>query len=226
MDIENDPYVRSLRSQLNALQYGSHEWFRIDQKLSKTLRKQNSHVHKSIRDFENAAISICGDLGSWAADWYVAKVVAHARARARPSASIFRTLKDEENHYLSETIRKIEVTAVSYEPTALHDGVSAKMQVLINSLLDEKRCTENQNESYSGLVFANRRDAGTQRLTADVILLILSRQSSLWQKCYLFIHLPRTCFESAPFLGLRTTPIALILLTSPVDSQKARKLKL
>src|SRR5258708_36904279 len=75
IDIENHPYVISLRSQFSTLGRESFEYKRIDQKLSKVVSKEDSFTHKGLRDFQRAAEDICQDIGAWAADWFVWKVV-------------------------------------------------------------------------------------------------------------------------------------------------------
>jgi endoribonuclease Dicer len=164
MDIEDDPFVQSLRSQLSSLQYGDDEWIRVDQKLSKTIRKRDSYVHKGLTDFENAALAICSDVGPWAADWYIAKAVGHAQAAAEPFAPIFYSMKHRERDYLLDKIREVHsmLTPVSYEPDDVLAGASAKVESLVKSLLEEKNSTESYNEAFSGLVFVTRRDTGMQ----------------------------------------------------------------
>ncbi|KAI0771427.1 P-loop containing nucleoside triphosphate hydrolase protein [Irpex lacteus] len=69
INIEDDPYVVSLRSQLAKLQPGEQR-NRVDQRLSKTLLKRDTFTHRGFRDLERTAIDLCTELGYWAADWY------------------------------------------------------------------------------------------------------------------------------------------------------------
>jgi endoribonuclease Dicer len=165
MDIEDDPYVQSLRAQLDNQAYGSPEWFRLDQKLSKTIKKQNSFTHKGLRDLEGAAAEICVDVGPWAADWYIGEVLAKAKTSANPLGPVIVAWQNREKTYLLNALEKIEVRPVSYEINDIVDGTSAKTRLLIERLLVEKETTEADDESYSGLLFVTRRDTGAQILT-------------------------------------------------------------
>ncbi|KAH7885585.1 hypothetical protein F5I97DRAFT_2034434 [Phlebopus sp. FC_14] len=158
MNIEQDPYVISLRNQLAKLPPGA-ERSRVDQKLSKTIRNQSSYTHKGLRDIASAAHAICYDLGPWAADWYLERVVKQALDSASPYAEITTAWQAKEKAYLVEHLNKINITPVSYEPSVIDGGISAKLRVLIRTLGEEKVRSESSNELYSGLVFVTRRDA-------------------------------------------------------------------
>jgi endoribonuclease Dicer len=164
MDIEDDPYVQSLRAQLKNQAYGSPDWLRLDQRLSKTLKKQNSFTHKGLRDLEGAAAEICVDVGPWAADWYIGEVLAKAKTSANPFGPIIAAWQNREKAYLLNALERIELRPVSYETNDIVDGTSDKTRLLIERLLDEKEITEADNESYSGLLFVTRRDTGSQIL--------------------------------------------------------------
>ncbi|KAG6876294.1 hypothetical protein C0993_004231 [Termitomyces sp. T159_Od127] len=66
--------------------------------------------------------------------------------------------KNREKVYLLDMINKIGVIPVSYYPDDISDECSDKVRALIDTLLSEKSDTESMNESYSGLVFVQRRD--------------------------------------------------------------------
>lgn len=69
------------------------------------------------------------------------------------------TWQDKEKVYLSNIISRVTVTPVSYYPDDIVDDSSPKVQALIDCLLAEKEATEALNESYSGLIFVQRRDS-------------------------------------------------------------------
>ncbi|KAG6828118.1 hypothetical protein H0H92_009139 [Tricholoma furcatifolium] len=158
LDIQNDPYVHSLKSQLARALRGSPEYHRIDQKLSKVILKEDSFTHRGLRDFQRTAEAILNDLGGWAADWYVWKVIEHAKRAANPYNTIISSWKNAEKAYLLSIIQRIIVTPVSYYPEDIADDCTDKVRVLIQTLLTEKYDAEDANESYSGLVFVERRD--------------------------------------------------------------------
>ncbi|KAJ3510188.1 hypothetical protein NLJ89_g4818 [Agrocybe chaxingu] len=159
MNIENDPYVKSLRSQLSRAGLGSPEYRRIDQKLSKVIEKESSFTHKGLRDFERAADDICNDLGPWSADWFIWQVIERAKKAANPYDNMMVTWKPTEKRYLLDILNKIVVSPVSYYPDDIADDCSNKTEVLIECLLNEKATAESLNDSYTGIIFVQRRDA-------------------------------------------------------------------
>ncbi|KIJ59660.1 hypothetical protein HYDPIDRAFT_118283 [Hydnomerulius pinastri MD-312] len=158
MDIEKDPYVISLRAQLARMPQGPDRK-RVDQKLSKTVQKKSSYTHKGIRDLYTTAHDICYDLGPWAADWYIQRVVEKALEKESPYGEITSPWQAKEKKYLNDHLKQINLTPVSYEPASIESGISAKLRVLIRTLEEEKDYSESFNELYSGLLFVTRRDA-------------------------------------------------------------------
>lgn len=158
MDIQRDPYVLSLREKLARLPPGPDR-SRVDQKLSQTISKNNSYTHKGIRDLFTTAHDICFDLGPWAADWYIQRVVEVALESASPYSNITNAWQSKEKAYLIDHLRRIGITPVSYEPRSIENGISDKLRVLLQTLGEEKKRAESFNEPYSGIVFVTRRDA-------------------------------------------------------------------
>ncbi|KAH7925160.1 P-loop containing nucleoside triphosphate hydrolase protein [Leucogyrophana mollusca] len=158
MNIEEDPYVISLRSQL-AKSLPGPDHLRIDQKLSKTIQKNNTYTHKGFKDLVNTASDIYFDLGRWAADWYIERVIAQAMDGASPYDNITTSWQLKEKTYLRDNLSRIEITPVSYEGADIEAGISDKARVLIKTLEEEKARAESFDEPYSGLVFVTRRDA-------------------------------------------------------------------
>ena len=158
MDIQKDPYILSLRESLAKMPPGP-EKSRLDQKLSKTILKNNSYTHKGIKDLVSAAHDICYDLGPWAADWYIQRVVEFALKNASPYSDITTAWQSREKAYLIDHLKSISITPVAYEPLSIEDGISDKLRVLLRTLEEEKERAESFNEPYSGIVFVTRRDA-------------------------------------------------------------------
>lgn len=156
--IEDDPYVISLRKQLSEAQQGSPEYNRIDQKLSATIRSQKTFTLKGLRDFERAASDILYDLGPWATDWYVWRIVEKARDAANPYNNIMATWKSSEKNHLLNILNNVVLTPVSFHVDDIMQDSSDKVQQLITTLLNEKVETEERDEVYSCLVFVQRRD--------------------------------------------------------------------
>jgi superfamily II DNA/RNA helicase len=158
LDINNDPYVLDLQIKLANSAYGSPDYHKYDQKLSKVMQKHDSFTHKGLRDFERTTDDICMELGAWAADWFVWSVIDRAKQAANPSNNMMPSWKVSEKAYLLSVLEKVEVTPVSYYPDDIADDCSDKAKVLIDCLMLEKAETESLNDVYSCIVFVQRRD--------------------------------------------------------------------
>jgi len=158
MHIENDPWVQSLREQL-ANRPPSPDRMRIDRQLSKAISKGNTYTHKGLNDFARAASEICADVGPWAADWYVHKVLEQAKAAASPYQNIISAWQEKEKTYLLNTLAQVRTAPPSYRPEDIVAEISDKTRVLIECLQNEKNSSEMEDEDYSGIIFVTRRDA-------------------------------------------------------------------
>jgi endoribonuclease Dicer len=157
LDINNDPYVHSLRKKLAALPYGP-ERTRTDQRLSKAINKQDTYVHKGLRDFHRAADEICMELGNWAADWYIYTILGKSGRSQGTFPDFAGTLNSAENRYLMESLNRVEAALPSYDPQAIVAGSSDKVRKLTDTLLNQKAFFEGHGEDFRGLVFVTRRD--------------------------------------------------------------------
>ncbi|GJE88808.1 Dicer-like protein 2 [Phanerochaete sordida] len=158
LDIEHDPYVIALRSQLAKLPPGEQR-NRVDQKLSKTLVKEDSFTHKGLRDFLRTATDICAELGPWPADWYIASIIQAARREANLHTGVLASWQDREKNYLLRVLSRVDVESPSYDPDDIRAGISSKVQQLVKCLHSEKRRSNSEEEPFSGIVFVTRRDA-------------------------------------------------------------------
>ena len=157
MDIRQDPYVVNLRAQLNEATQGTADYFRIDQELSNVLLKGNSFSQKGLNDFLRAAQHICSDVGPWAADWFICKVMDQIRQAANPYNNIMSTWANEEKKYLLSILNRIVVSPISFQEEDVEDS-SEKTNSLIKCLLMEKVEAESNDDSYSVIIFVQRRD--------------------------------------------------------------------
>ncbi|KAF8809234.1 P-loop containing nucleoside triphosphate hydrolase protein [Phlegmacium glaucopus] len=159
LDIEHDPYVIDLRDQLKKVATGTADYRRIDQELSTVIQKGNSFTHKGLRDFLRAAQDICSDVGAWAADWFICKVIEKTRHAADPHNNVMSTRKNEEKEYLLNILNRIIISPVSFYADDIAEDSSEKAKALIQCLLMEKAETETHDEAYSTIIFVQRRDA-------------------------------------------------------------------
>ncbi|TFY79805.1 hypothetical protein EWM64_g4204 [Hericium alpestre] len=157
LEIEEDPYVLSLRDKLKKLPQGA-ERDREDQKLSKTIRKKDTYTNRGLRDFWRAADEICVELGEWAADWYIEKVLEQARNSDQTFLGMTSPWSTKEHRYLMDALAHVEVAPVSYDPEVVASKCSDKVRKLVENLVAEKAFFENLGEEYRGLVFVTRRD--------------------------------------------------------------------
>ncbi|KAH9948839.1 P-loop containing nucleoside triphosphate hydrolase protein [Amylocystis lapponica] len=158
LNIENDPYVKSLRAQL-AKARTSGEIIRLDQALSKAIDKQDTFTHRGLRDFARTASDICFELGVWAADWYVATVIEQGKLAANPYNNIMSAWQEKEKTYLLDAISRVRVLPVADDHAQIRAGISPKVHKLIECLKAEHAYFREHDETYSGIIFVTRRDA-------------------------------------------------------------------
>jgi ERCC4-related helicase len=98
------------------------------------------------------------DIGPWAADWYVAKVIEKAKAAGGPFQHVVRRWQDSEKHYLLEALERVPVIPVSYDPAEICAGCNDRLNVLVGALMNERMDFESNGMEFSGIVFITRRD--------------------------------------------------------------------
>lgn len=158
LDIENDPHVITLRSQLATLPPGEQR-NRVDQRLSRMLVKEDTFTHKGLRDFERTATDICAELGPWAADWYIHSILELSKAEASLHSGVMASWQDREKRYLLDVISRIHLEPVSNDPEHIRAGISPKVHELLKVLRSEERDSRTQEDPFSGIIFVTRRDA-------------------------------------------------------------------
>lgn len=158
LDINQDPYVESLRRKLRNTPAGPDKT-RTDQRLSKTIAKKDTYTHKGLRDLHRAVDEICMDLGTWSSDWLLFKVLEQARRSQGLIPELAGLANTKETRYLMENLERVETRTVSYDGEAILAGSSHKVSVLVDALLAEKESCEAREEDYRALVFVTRRDA-------------------------------------------------------------------
>ena len=159
LNIEEDPYIISLRQRLKAAEKNSPEWRRLDQMLSKTLNKRDTFVHKGIRDFCQSAHYLLETLGTWSTDWFIYTVVEEAKKAANPYNNMIASWKGTEKNYLLKILNGVNPIAVSFFEDDVLDELSPKVTALVKCLLHQKAEAESHDEAYSGIIFVERRYA-------------------------------------------------------------------
>ncbi|CAL1712693.1 unnamed protein product [Somion occarium] len=210
LNIDEDPYVVSLRAQLAKLPVGNQRT-RVDQKLSKTINKADTFSHKGLRDFLRAACDICWELGPWAADWYVNAVVKQAQNIATVQNVIMSTWQEEEKKYLLSALAQVSLVPV---PTDIHQilpRTSTKVRKLVQCLLEEENLARADNDAYSGIIFVTRRDSvlalgqvlSSLPETAGIFRIGCLLGSSASSKRHSFLDITRVMVKDPPADTLR-----------------------
>ncbi|KAI1794925.1 P-loop containing nucleoside triphosphate hydrolase protein [Ganoderma leucocontextum] len=174
LDIEKDPYVIALRERLAKLQPGDDRR-RVDQQVSKAIDKEDTFTHKGLRDFVRTAADICIELGTWAADWYVARVIEHTKKAANPYNNIMSAWQEKEKRYLLGILNQVHITEPSSDTDEILANITPKVRALVDNLIVEETIFRSMDEDYSGLIFVTRRD------TVLVLAELLRRIPETWQ---------------------------------------------
>ncbi|KAJ7170731.1 hypothetical protein C8R43DRAFT_1094448 [Mycena crocata] len=159
LDIEQDPYIIFMRKKLAKTTPNTTDYTRVDQELSKAILNKSTYTRAALQHVSSAAEEICSDIGPWAADWYLYQVLEQAKTSTNSYENAGTHLKHTERRYLIQIIDQIVLSPVSYDAADIVEESSDKVRILVECLLAEKSQTEANNESYSGLIFVQRRDA-------------------------------------------------------------------
>lgn len=149
LDLTRDPYILHLKAR-NTLQ--SRE------KLRKAYMTQKTYCRNQMKAFCNRAKLMCENIGPWAADFYIHRVISTFLGDANMPQESSNDLMDQERRYLAEAFLKVDARSPPDVPTAL----SPKAQALVDLL------GSHPGDDTVGIVFA------TERATVAVLSHILS----------------------------------------------------
>ena len=154
MKISEDPYVISLLKE---------DTEKSRRKLDKVRLNHKTTCQDQMKNFLNATLKLCRELGAWAADYYVSGVVANATRVVEEAESTvgFWDIPGAEKQYLAKALRDVEVTRNACDKPDGIPLVTDKVSKLIEVLL-------RKTDLFSGIVFVQ------ERATASVLAHLLS----------------------------------------------------
>ncbi|KAM7206299.1 hypothetical protein V8F33_000585 [Rhypophila sp. PSN 637] len=149
LDIKKDPYILRLVSGRNTL--------RNKEELKRAVLQHDTYSQKQMRSFYARASEIWKQVGPWAADYYIYRVITEFTDSLATTSELLEGWSEQERVYLGEAFRKVNIPSTLGEPNHL----APKMEVLL-SILQQDR------EDPMGIVFVK------ERATVAVVAHILS----------------------------------------------------
>jgi hypothetical protein len=140
LDITRDPYILKLLAENSA---------RSRELLAKAVRTRNTYSQKQMRSFWAGSKRICDDMGPWAADYYINRVISEFLQdpdATKTTNSQFSDLTEQERRYLAEAFLAVDPMPPLETPTIL----SAKVNKLVDILASYQG-------SPVGIVFVKER---------------------------------------------------------------------
>lgn len=125
MTIENDPYVLQLQKQNTE---------RSQRQLMEVFKKQKTWCLDQMKSFCNTSAVICQELGAWASNYYISRVVTKFLQLVDSDLSHLGEGSEEETRYLAQALRQVELTKIASELPAGLPMISDKVSKLIDSL--------------------------------------------------------------------------------------------
>jgi len=144
LDIEDDPYFQQLRKD---------ETERGKLKLHKIRLNRKTRCQDQLKSLHATSLRICTELGSWAADYYIADVVSNYLEMAEQNTSWGTwDVSLAEQNYIADALRMVEVNSSIKNPPALgfYPAISDKVAKLIAVLCE-------QPSRFSGIIFVQER---------------------------------------------------------------------
>ncbi|RDL39000.1 uncharacterized protein BP5553_03340 [Venustampulla echinocandica] len=144
LSITDDPYVRGLRRD------GTERSLR---KLEKVLLNHKTWCFSQMKTFYGMALTICRELGPWAADYYVSEVITRflkATQEANGDLGSVFEVTEGERQYLGKALQRVKIISTDYTSLEATLIISDKGQQLIDILTQEPR-------SFRGIVFVQER---------------------------------------------------------------------
>ncbi|KZS96544.1 P-loop containing nucleoside triphosphate hydrolase protein [Sistotremastrum niveocremeum HHB9708] len=166
LPIDADPSIKSLRSKIASLSRtntmpGTIE--SLNEKLAKAVLTKNTFTHKNLRALMYAADEIYKEMGVWGCEWYISKSLEQARdTKMRLVGKLSKWPSSDFEYFIrivDELYSRLVIPSVTDQDFDAEGVCSVKVKALIDALVSQKAASEATDESFSGLIFVERRDA-------------------------------------------------------------------
>lgn len=151
MDISKDPYILSLQE--NPTERNKRD-------LEKAITRGDTFSMNQIKGLLRRSFEILGQLGPWAADYYIWQAKEAFLKRVQSGSEFFDGWISDEKRFVAETLQGINAEQPSPKPVGL-DSISDKVNLLLRELMSSKG-------PVLGIVFVK------ERATAAVLASLLS----------------------------------------------------
>ena len=156
LDILNDPYVISLRSE---------DTERSRALLEKVLEKENTKTMKQLRSLYRKSVEIWHELGGWAADYFLFTAISQFLQSVKKNDAWFGGWEGAEKQYLATILQSVQVRV----PHGDEDPqTSDKVNILVRELLVSPK-------NAKGIVFV--RQTATVAVLAHILSILPSTKS-------------------------------------------------
>ncbi|KAL8841622.1 MAG: hypothetical protein Q9170_000836 [Blastenia crenularia] len=143
LDIEQDPYIKALRSDPDSCD---------PQKLKKALLGRKTYSQEQLKRLQTRAEIIEHELGPWAADWYVNACIRKLQLGISDDSTSLRLLDDSEKVYLEHCLSNL---VLSYPTGGLLSLDSSRLSPKFLRLIDFLMLQ--QRSAFTGLLFVQTR---------------------------------------------------------------------
>lgn len=141
LDIRDDPYIIFLLQDMTAAK---------EQKLRRAINENITYCQKQLNGLFNRSLQLARELGIWASDRYLRRVISEYMAKIHKNHEYFDQWTSEEKVYLGKALAQVQVP----EPSEVPSDLSRKASLLIQELL---AAAANKGDSPVCVVFARER---------------------------------------------------------------------
>ncbi|KAI5791751.1 hypothetical protein DFH27DRAFT_199315 [Peziza echinospora] len=160
MDIGSDPYILSL----------PRETEEDERAYQQAIRRGSTECRKFIKNLFNKLTHLNQEYGSWAADFYIHKVIEMYTAAVKDRGDVLIGYVDAEKMYILEVLSQIRTFEMTDKHLIQPGAMTPKVEKLISILVEEYGPEfAASNSTFAGLIFVE------QRVAVSVVAEILSR---------------------------------------------------